>query len=195
MIPSLIRIGDVLISSEIVTEYFACDYQKCKGCCCIIGDSGAPLKEEECELLERNYKSFSPLMTDVGRSVVARTGFFDVDIEGDLVTPLTGPARECVYAIFDDDENCFCSVERAYISGKGRFRKPISCWLYPIRESRLSNGLTALNLHRWNLCSDAFIKGEKEKVRVYQFVREPLIERFGEEFYDMLCAAAEKILL
>ena len=191
--PAIIQIDDCLVSDEILTEYFACDYEKCKGCCCIIGDSGAPLEEIETEAIEKNYKIFSPLMSQKGRERVSETGFFEVDADGDLVTPLVPGSEECAFAHFDGGGNCFCSMEKCWFNGEGDFRKPISCWLYPIRVSTLSNGMKALNLHRWEICKDAFEKGRKEKVRVYEFLREPIERYFGEDFYSALSEAAKML--
>ena len=191
---TIIQIDDCLVSDEIITEYFACDYEKCKGCCCIIGDSGAPLEESEVEAIEKNYSIFSPDMQEKGRAVVDKTGFFEVDIDGDIVTPLVPGSEECAYCHFDDEGNCLCSMEKCWFQGKGDFRKPISCWLYPIRITKLSNGMRALNLHRWHICQDAFARGKKEKIRVYEFLREPIIRYFGEDFYEALEEAAKYIL-
>ena len=190
---TIIQIDDCLISEEVLTEYFACDYEKCKGCCCIIGDSGAPLEEAEVGAIEKNYEIFSPLMSSQGRAVVSDKGFFEIDIDGDIVTPLVPGSEECAYTLFDEEGNCFCSMERCWFQGKGDFRKPISCWLYPIRITQLSNGTRALNLHRWHICQDAFEKGKKEKVRVFEFLREPIERYFGEEFYSALSEAAKRL--
>lgn len=190
---TIIEIDDCLVSEEILTEYFACDYEKCKGCCCVIGDSGAPMEECEAGAIEKNYPIFSPIMTDAGRAAVASKGFFEIDMDGDMVTPLVPGSEECAYTIFDEEGNCFCSMERCWFQGKGDFRKPISCWLYPIRITTLRNGMRALNLHRWHICQDAFAKGKKENVRVYEFLREPIERYFGEDFYQALCEAAKML--
>ena len=159
----------------------------------MIGDSGAPMEECEAEAIEKNYGIFSPIMTEAGRAAVADKGFFEIDMDGDMVTPLVPGSEECAYTLFDDEGNCFCSMERCWFQGKGDFRKPISCWLYPIRITQLSNGTRALNLHRWHICQDAFAKGKKEKVRVYEFLREPIERYFGEEFYSALSEAAKML--
>lgn len=190
---TIIQINDCLVSEEILTEYFSCDYEKCKGCCCVIGDSGAPMEECEAGAIEKNYGIFSPLMREEGRAAVAAKGFFEIDCDGDMVTPLVPGSEECAYTMFDEAGNCFCSMERCWFQGKGDFRKPISCWLYPIRITQLSNGTRALNLHRWEICRDAFEKGKKEKVRVYEFLREPIERFFGEEFYCALSEAAKRL--
>jgi len=190
---TIIEIDDCLVSSDILTEYYACDYEKCKGCCCIIGDSGAPLDESEPEAIEKNYQIFSPIMRPQGREAVEKKGFFEIDIDGDMVTPLVPGSEECAYCHFDEAGNCFCSMERLWFQGQGDFRKPISCWLYPIRVSTLRNGMRALNLHRWEICKDAFAKGKKEKIHVYEFLREPIERYFGEEFYEQLCEAAKML--
>ena len=116
---TIIQIDDCLVSEEILTEYYACDYEKCKGCCCVIGDSGAPMEECEAEAIEKNYHIFSPLMSDEGRAAVAAKGFFEIDRDGDMVTPLVPGSEECAYTLFDEEGNCFCSMERCWFQGKG----------------------------------------------------------------------------
>ncbi|MCR4571272.1 MAG: DUF3109 family protein [Bacteroidales bacterium] len=182
----MIQIGDVLVSEDVVCEYFACDYPVCKGACCIVGDSGAPLEEEEIPGLERDYPSFSALMSEAGRSAAEASGFFAVDRDGDLVTPLVPGTEECAFCRFEGD-NCLCAIEKAGLA------KPVSCALYPIRVKKFRGGGMALNLHRWDICRCAFERGRREGIRVYQFLRGPLIRRFGPDFYDALCAAAKHL--
>lgn len=186
---SIIQIGDILVSSELVTEYFCCDYAICKGACCIAGDSGAPLDEEETVLLEKEYVNFCGLMSQEGRARIGEVGFFEIDRDGDIVTPLLGDSEECAYTRFEGD-SCWCAIERANMAGKCRFVKPISCRLYPIRVLNLSNGTKALNLHRWEICKCAFEKGRVEKILAYQFLKGPIEAAFGTEFYKALDAAA-----
>ena len=193
-VPSILQIGEILVSSEILTEYFCCDYETCRGACCIIGDSGAPLLESELEPLEREYPHYEAWMSVEGREKVAESGFFEVDRDGDLVTPLLHGSEECAYTRFEG-ESCFCAIERAHCAGRCAFAKPISCRLYPIRASVLRNGLTALNLHRWDICKCAFEKGRREGIRVYEFLRAPLIAAYGQAFYDDLCAVARQLAL
>ena len=188
-VPSILQIGEILVSSEVLTEYFCCDYDTCRGACCIIGDSGAPLLESELEPLERDYPHYEAWMSVEGREKITESGFFEIDQDGDLVTPLLHGSEECAYTRFEG-ESCFCAIERAHCAGRCAFTKPISCRLYPIRASVLRNGLTALNLHRWEICRCAFEKGKKEKVPVWQFLREPLIDAYGADFYDELSAVA-----
>jgi len=191
-VPSIIQIGDILVSSEVLTEYFCCDYATCRGACCIIGDSGAPLLENETELLEHHYPQYEGWMSSAGREKIAETGFFEVDRDGDLVTPLLHGCEECAYTCFED-AGCFCAIERAHCAGRCPWVKPISCRLYPIRASVLSNGLTALNLHHWDICKCAFEKGRKEKVPVWQFLREPIIDAYGADFYTELSEVARQL--
>lgn len=185
---TIIQIGDILVSEEVVTEFFACDYQACKGACCIEGDSGAPMGEEEPNRLERDYPCYAPLMTDGGRQAVSDKGFFEIDREGDIVTPLVKDSQECAFCHFPGDGSCLCSIEKA-----GRM-KPVSCSLYPIRVTRLTGGGLALNLHRWDICRQAFEKGGREGTRVYQFLRKPLEDNYGKDFWEALDAAARHLL-
>ncbi len=136
---TIIEIGDILVSEEVILEYFACDYAVCKGKCCIIGDSGAPLKEEELEPLEANYDAFKDLMRPEGRAAVDAKGFFEIDRDGDLVTPLVPGSEECAFCHFEDG-SCFCSIERQFGKGLSSFKKPISCSLYPIARRPMKKG-------------------------------------------------------
>ena len=190
---TIIEIGDILVSEEVILEYFACDYAVCKGKCCIIGDSGAPLKEEELEPLEANYDAFKDLMRPEGRAAVDAKGFFEIDRDGDLVTPLVPGSEECAFCHFEDS-NCFCSIERQFGKGLSSFKKPISCSLYPIRVVDLGGGRCGLNLHRWGICREAYEKRRREGIRVYEFLRGPLTDAFGEEFYSALSAAAKMLI-
>jgi len=191
---TIIQIGDILVSEDVVTEYFACDYAACRGACCIIGDSGAPLEERELEGLERDYPAYRELMTPAGRDAVAAKGFFEIDRDDDIVTPLMPPLtpdasdRPCAFCHFGPAGECLCAIEKA-----GR-TKPVSCSLYPVRVTRLTGGGLALNVHRWDICQPAFEKGRREGVRVWQFLKNPLTEAFGEDFYEALDASAKHLL-
>ena len=190
----VIEIGNYLVSSEIITEYFSCNYEEGGGACCIIGDSGAPLEKEEEALLIKDYSNFEKYMAAPGVAAVKEQGYGVIDSDGDFVTPLVNRKAECAYAFFDKQFGCMCAIERGFRRGECSFKKPKSCRLYPIRVSRLSSGYIALNLHRWTLCNGAFEKGAKEKVPVYKFLREPLIDVFGEEFYSALEISSKSLL-
>ena len=133
-------------------------------------------------------------MSEQGRAVVREKGFFEIDRDGDLVTPVVPVSEECAFCHFDAAGNCFCAIERQFCQGRIPFRKPQSCSLYPIRVVDLGGGRKGLNLHRWSICKDAYAKGQKEKVRVYEFLRGPLTEAFGEEFYSALETAAKMVI-
>lgn len=180
---TIVQIGDILVSEDVVSEFFACDYAVCKGACCIAGDSGAPLEEDEPDALERQFPKYAPLMSEQGRSAAEAEGFFSVDRDGDLVTPLVPGSGECAYCCMQGD-NRLCAIEKAGCT------KPVSCSLYPVRVTRLTGGGLALNLHKWDICRCAFEKGAREGIRAYQFLRKALTERFGADFYEALDAAA-----
>lgn len=180
-LPPLLQIGDYLISTDIISECFSCDYAVCKGVCCVEGESGAPLLEEEVPSIRADYPKYSPLMSEEAREIVREGGFSTVDRDGDLVTPLVG-REQCVFSILDPSKGCLCAIECANCV------KPISCALYPIRVKHLRGGMIALNLHRWDICKCAFEKGRREGVRVYEFLRGPITRAYGEEFWEALDA-------
>ena len=187
-IPPIIEISGVLISSDILTEYFCCDYEKCKGICCVEGDAGAPVTLDEVTAIEEVVDTVWPDLSASAQSVIDKQGVAYTDKDGDLVTSIVR-GKDCVFTCYDGD-SCLCALEKAYRSGKTRFCKPISCALYPIREKRFKGGLIGLNYHRWDVCKDAREKGKALGLPVYQFLKEPLIRRFGEAWYKELCDVA-----
>lgn len=185
----MIEIDDKIVSADLLRECFACDIARCKGICCVEGNAGAPLEEDEETILEREYPHYKPYMAPEGIAAVERQGFMVVDEEGDYTTPLVAGA-ECAYA-YTENGTTLCAIEKAWLEGRTTFRKPISCHLYPIRLMRFSNGTVGLNYHRWSVCAPARECGAKLGIPVYKALREPIVRRFGEEFYRALEAAEE----
>lgn len=187
----IIEIDDILVSSDIFTEEFCCDLDACKGICCVEGDAGAPVTLDEIGGIEDALDTVWDDMSASAQAVVDKQGVAYTDLDGDLVTSIVG-GKDCVFTCYEGD-CCLCALERAYRSGKTGFCKPISCALYPIREKRLGNGMIALNYNRWDVCRDAVKKGRELHLPVYKFLKEPLIRRFGAEFYEKLCEAGKQI--
>ena len=190
-IPPILEIGGILISSEIITECFCCDYEKCKGICCVEGSDGAPVTLDEIASIEDALDTVWPMLSASAQSVIDKQGVAYADRDGDMVTSIVR-GKDCVFTCFDGD-NCLCALEKAYRDGKTQFCKPISCALYPIREKQFSGGLIGLNYHRWAVCKNAVEKGKALGLPIYQFLKEPLIRRFGEAWYQELCEVAEQL--
>ena len=188
----MIQIDNTLISFDVFVEKFCCDIQRCKGICCVEGDSGAPLEKNEVREIEKYYESIKPLMKPEGVRAVEEQGFAVVDQDGDLVTPLIH-GRECAYAI-EENGICWCAIEKAWSQEKSKFRKPISCHLYPIRVTKYAS-FEALNYHRWDVCQCAQLKGEYTGIPMYRFLKDALIARYGEEWYEQVECAAREIEL
>ena len=186
----MIQIDDKLISEELFSEEFVCNLAKCKGICCVEGDAGAPLDEDETKILDEIYPKVKSYLRPEGIQAIEEQGTYTLDFEGDLVTPLVNNA-ECAYVIFDEKGYTKCAIEKAYEEGVIDWQKPISCHLYPIRITEYSN-FSAINYHEWNICSDACTLGKELGVKVYQFLKKPLIRKYGEEFYQTLSEAAEE---
>ena len=190
-IPPIIQIGDILISSDIITEKFCCDYETCKGICCVEGDAGAPVTIDEVMEIENSTDVVWDDLSASAQSVIDQQGVAYTDQEGDLVTSIVC-GKDCVFTCYDGD-NCLCALEKAYRKGLTGYCKPISCALYPIREKVFSDGTVALNYHRWNICECGRKKGKALDLPVYQFLKEPLVRRFGEEWYQELCDVAQML--
>lgn len=187
----MLEIDNKIISLDIFKEYFSCELTNCRGACCVEGNAGAPLEDDEVDLLEEEYETYKPYMKPEGVAAIEEQGFMVVDTDGEYTTPLIGDA-ECAYS-FEEGGVTFCAVERAYREGRTAFLKPVSCHLYPIRVARFRNGSYGLNYHRWDICHGARECGRNIGVPVYKALKEPLIRRFGDEFYAALEEAAKML--
>jgi len=185
------QIGDTLLSSDIITERFCCDLRRCKGRCCVEGDAGAPVTVEEIAAIEGSLDALWPQLSAQAQAVIDRQGVAYTDRDGDLVTSIVG-GRDCVFTCYDGDI-CLCAIEKAWRQGLTATTKPASCSLYPIREKRLSGGITALEYNRWDVCADGVRHGRELDMPIYKFLREPLTHRFGQEWYDELDILANTI--
>ena len=181
---TMIRIGNTLISDDILEQFFICDIEICKGACCVEGDLGAPLEKEELIDLEKNYDKIKPFLSDEGQNAIEKQGLYILDFEGDYSTSTIG-GKECAYAIYDDNGCLKCGIEKAYEAGIIDFKKPISCHLYPVRISKNKTNI-AVNYDQWHICNSACLLGEKLKVPVYKFLKEALVRKFGEIWYKQL---------
>ena len=207
----ILEIKDTLVSMDILTEQFCCDLAACKGACCIEGDAGAPVTMDEIMALEDSLDDVWPQLSAQAQAVIDRQGVAYTDPEGDLVTSIVN-GKDCVFCRYDDitlegekgeetvTDCCLCAIEckrrELAAAGKalsGMAEKPISCALYPIRVKTLSNGVTALSYHRWAICRDGIKKGKAMGLPLYRFLREPLVRRFGQEWYDELCLVADEL--
>ena len=188
----MLQIQDTIISLDIIEECFICDLSYCKGICCVEGESGAPVEEDEVarleEVLPLVWDDLSPLAQDM----INAQGVVYVDEDGEFVTSIVN-GEDCVFTCYDDNGYCKCAIEKAYREGKTDFYKPISCHLYPIRVAQYKE-FRAVNYHRWSVCQAAKELGKKKGVRVYEFLKEPLIRKFGEDWYKQLSTAAEELL-
>ena len=188
----MLKIEDTLVSLDVIEKYFVCDLQRCKGICCVHGDSGAPLEKEEAEMLEQMYDRISEYMQETGRNAVARQGTSVIDSDGDTVAPLIN-GRECAYAFRDSNGIYKCAIETAWQKKKIPFRKPVSCHLFPVRLRKYDD-YTAVNFEFWRDCRPALELGKRKNVRVYEFLGEALIRRFGKPWYKELKGAAKAYL-
>ncbi|HUW04834.1 MAG TPA: DUF3109 family protein [Williamwhitmania sp.] len=186
----MIQIDDKIIGSAVFEEQFICDLPNCLGVCCVQGISGAPLDLAEVLLLEDDLEKIIPFLKPEGVEAIRELGVVVTDFEGDLTTPLIN-GKECAFCI-EEKGISQCGIERAYKQGKTKFQKPVSCHLYPIRIKTIGE-FTAINYDHWDICNHARVLGEKEGVPVYQFLKEPIIRRFGEDFYQQLEEAARLI--
>jgi len=177
---SMVNIEKTIISSDIWEKKFVCDLSQCKGSCCVHGDSGAPLTEEEANILEALFPKIKPYLREAAVVAIEEQGKWVIDSDGDIVTPLINE-QECAYCVFFDGV-AFCGIEQAFSAGIIDFQKPLSCHLYPIRITKYKD-FDALNYHEWVICKPACLLGKKENVSILRFLKEPLIRAYGEKWY------------
>jgi len=185
----MMQIGEVLVSDDIAKVEFVCHLEKCKGACCVEGDLGAPLEEDELPLFHEIQQHVRPYLTAQGVAAIEKQGPYILDEDGDYSTPTIG-GRECAYALYDNQGVLKCGIEQAYLDGKIKYRKPLSCHLYPIRITKKKN-FEAVNYHKWSICSAACSYGKSLQVRLYKFLKEPLVRKYGEGWYNQLVQAIE----
>ena len=187
----MVIIGNTVVSLDILEKEFCCDLDSCHGCCCIEGDAGAPVDLDEIMQIEEVLPIIWDQLSIPARKVINKQGVAYTDPEGQLVTSIVNN-KDCVFTCYDEKGCCFCALEKAYREGKTRFYKPLSCHLYPIRHKKVGD-LDALNYHQWEVCKAAVLLGQKKDVRVYEFLKEPLIRKFGEAWYQELTEAVEEL--
>lgn len=187
----MIEIGKTIVSLDIIESKFLCDISKCKGICCVDGDSGAPLTDEEALILEEIYPIIEKYIPENQKQEIAIQGYAIIDSDGDLVTPLVNDC-ECVYTYREDDGTTKCAIEKAWIAGEVKWQKPISCALFPVRISEYKN-FDGVNYQQIDICKCGKELGEKEKLPLWKFLKDPLTRKYGAEWYSQLKLVAETL--
>ena len=187
----MIQVDDKILSIDIFEEKFVCDLKKCKGNCCVLGASGAPLEDAEVELLRKIYPKIKSLLRPEAIRTIEQQGTAVIDSDKEWVTPLI-KNMECVYAVFEDGI-ARCAIEKAYEERVISFRKPVSCHIYPIRIKKFER-FEAVNFDRQKICDPARILGTKEGVPVYKFVEEAIIRKYGKSFVSKLNKVVSEVM-
>jgi len=187
----MIEIEKTLVSLDLIEVKFCCDLNKCKGMCCIEGDEGAPLTIDEIKIIKQNINTIKNYMRQECAEFIEEKNFYYIDAEGEYVTQLYDK-KECVFVFFENDI-AYCAIEKAFFDRKVEFRKPISCHLYPVRIKTFHE-FDAINYHKWSICNPAIEKGEKLNIRLYKFLSESLIRKYGNKWYNKLKIIAEEYL-
>jgi len=180
----MIQIFDTIVSLDLLEEYFRCDLAACQGGCCVDGESGAPVEESEIAELETVLPLIWDDLSTESQAIINQQGVVFIDSDGDFVTSIIN-GKNCVFSYLDADGICRCAIEKAFLEGKTSFYKPVSCHLYPVRVKQYTD-FRAVNYHRWEICKAAKICGKNAQLKVFQFLKEPLIRKFGQEWYDCL---------
>jgi hypothetical protein len=180
----MIIIGNTLVSEDLFDQEFICNLSACKGSCCIEGDAGAPVTLAEKERIEKAFPLIEPYLAESSIADIGKRGGFEIDEDGEWVTTCL-PTGECNFVKRDQNGLLSCGIEKSFLDGKSEIRKPSSCYLYPIRVIKVGD-YDALNYHRWDICKAACTLGKQEKVAVYKFLKDPLISRFGAQWYAEL---------
>ena len=187
----MIEIDKTVVSLDLLEKHFICDLDKCKGMCCVHGDSGAPLESAEAEILDKLFPVIKKYLRQEGIEAIKNQGRHVIDSDGDLVTPLVN-RKECAYVIFKHGI-AKCGIEKAFEDGAIDFQKPVSCHLYPVRTKKYSD-FEGINYDRWEICQPATILGQKENIPVFRFVKKALVRKYGVDFYKKLEIAADSLV-
>ena len=189
----MILIDDILISDEVVEKKFACDLSACKGACCVEGDYGAPLEADEVLTIASILPDIMPYLPELSQQTITEDGFHTYNEEAETSETALMEDGACVFMGRNEIGITYCGIEKAHRAGAIDYKKPISCHLYPIRVKKNKvSGFQALNYDRWDICNPACKRGKKESIRVFEFARDAVIRKYGEDFYDALAAAADR---
>ena len=186
---TMFEIDNKIVSLDLFTEKFACDVDKCKGYCCVYGESGAPLEQEEVIILKQIFPELKEFLRPEGIQAIEKQGTSVIDSDGDVVTPLIN-GHECAYT-FIENGIYKCGIEKAFFDKKSSFRKPLSCHLYPVRIKKYK-AYDGINYENWSHCRPAMEKGEKTGTPVYVFLKEALIRKYGKSWYKKLESTAKE---
>ncbi|MCM4167995.1 hypothetical protein KCTC52924_01184 [Arenibacter antarcticus] len=186
----MFQLGKTIVSEEIIENDFLCNLTACKGACCVDGEAGAPLEDRETEILVDIYSRVKPFLRPEGIAEIEKQGAFIRGEDGEWETPLVN-GSECAYAVFKENGTAKCGLEEAYEQGATKWKKPVSCHLYPVRVREYSE-LTAVNYHKWEICDPACSLGSELKVPIYKFVKDALIRKFGKKWYAELEQIAQE---
>lgn len=187
----MLQINETLISLDIFDQQFCCDIGNCRGACCVEGDSGAPVEIEEISHLENALPHVWADLSEEARQLIEKQGVVYPDKEGEMVTSIVN-GKDCVFTYYDEKGICLCAIEKAWRAGKISFMKPVSCHLYPIRTKKYLT-YTSVNYQEWSICSAARLMGKQKGLPLYKFLKEPLIRKFGQHWYDEVCIAADML--
>ena len=180
----MIQLQNTLISEDIIEKEFVCNLSKCKGACCVEGDAGAPLESDEAKTLEEIFENVKPFLREEGIRAIEKQGTWITGEDGEKETPLVN-GSECAYVIFDKNGITKCGIEKAHEDGAVDFKKPVSCHLYPVRIKSYSE-FDAVNYHKWPICSDACDLGKELQVPIHRFVKDALIRKYGQDWWNEL---------
>ena len=188
----MLQIEDTLVSLDLIERFFCCNMPACKGACCIEGEAGAPLERGEFDTLRKILPSVWDDLSPEAKEVIYKQGVGYIDISGEIVTSIVN-GKDCVFTCYNADGICRCAIEKAFREKRIDFLKPVSCHLYPVRVTNYKT-YRAVNYNRWKICRSAEKLGEKEQIRLYRFLKEPLIRKFGKQWYDSLELCAREYL-
>lgn len=181
-------IQNTLVSLDVLEKEFCCNLDVCRGACCIEGDAGAPVTDEELLQIKQVLPTLLHEMTPEAQAVVEKQGISYLDPSGEQVISIVNN-KDCIFAKTNHNGWCYCLIEKAFHNGLINFQKPISCHLYPIRLTRVGEYI-GVEYHRWDICHCARVLGKKQHIPLYQFLKQPLIRRFGEKWYQELTLTA-----
>lgn len=187
----MFQLGKSIVSEEIFENDFVCNLTACKGGCCVEGEAGAPLEEGELEIMDAIYPKVKPFLREEGVKAIEEQGVYIKGADGEWETPLVN-GSECAYVTFDNKGTALCGIEEAYNKGEIDWKKPVSCHLYPVRVKQYAE-FAAVNYHKWYICDDACTLGKELGVPVYKFVKDALVRKFGQEWYDELEEVAREL--
>jgi hypothetical protein len=179
----MFRVGDTILSEEIASSKFACNISRCKGACCVVGESGAPVSKDEIQSIRDAYKALKTELRPEAVKTVEKLGIVQGNDEDGYEISCVDE-RECVFVDYTDEGVGVCAIQRAFLQNRVDWEKPVSCHLYPVRLKKIGEFEYANFEYMPDICESGCLNGNENGIYLSDFLESAFIRRYGRKWYN-----------